>query len=439
MSLRPYQQRAIEQVRAAIRQGSRAVCLVMPTGAGKTRTCAEIVRSTVERGGRALWLAHRAELVDQAVGALSGAGLQVGCISASATSDADPNAPVQVATVQTLLARDLRPEARVIVVDEAHHYVADTFCRLVRDYPNAYVIGPTATPERSDGVGLGALFTRIVLGVRVRELVADGHLVPARLVAPPDKLRSGQIAVRPADAYLQHARGRRAIVFSPTVALAEQHAEDFRAAGLRSAVVSGDTPWEDRRAAFAALQAGTLDALCNVYVATEGLDVPEVDCVILARGFGSSGTYLQCVGRALRPAANKRDALILDLTGTSHAHGHPEDDRIYSLEGRGIRGADAIVDQSYCRVCGAPTTAGEVCAECGTAPVVIEQRVTGAKLIPYENKRREPDEQRAATLRRWRIEGASRGYSPRWATAKYRAVYGAWPSGHVLSLASEAA
>jgi superfamily II DNA or RNA helicase len=407
----------------------------MPTGAGKTRTHAEMVRLSVERGRRALWLAHRAELVDQAVGALTEAGVQCGAISASAESAPQPFAPVQVATIQTLLARKLRPQADIIVVDEAHHYVAGTWLPFIADYPDAIILGPTATPERSDGRGLGELFRRIVVGVRVRELVAGGHLVPANLIAPPNKLKTGQIAQRPVDAYLTHARGQRAIVFSPSVALAREHAEQFKALGVPSAVVTGETSWADRRAAFKALETGAIKALCNVFVATEGFDVPSIGCVILARGIGSSGGYIQMVGRALRPSpeTGKREAVILDLCGTSHIHGHPEDDRQYSLTGRGIRKADdgPAVDQVYCRVCGAPIEAGAACPECGTEPRdPASLRVTGEKLIPYARKRAETTDQRAATLARWMQHAATSkkkdggAYSGRWALVKFRAVYG---------------
>lgn len=340
--------------------------------------------------------------------------------------------------MQTLIARKIRPPADVIVFDEAHHAVAETFAALVKDYPAALLLGPTATPERSDGRGLGEMFTRIVVGVRVRQLIDAGHLVPADVIAPAAKLRVGQIAQRPVDAYRQHADGRRAICFSPTVALAHEHSEEFRTAGRRSAVVSGETPWAERRAAFQALRDGTLDVLCNVYVATEGFDVPAIDCVILARGFGAAGTYLQCVGRALRPHAGKRDAIVLDLTGTSHVHGHPHDDRIYSLTGRGITKGEDQVNQSYCRVCGAPIIPGAACEECGTAPRENTLSVTGERLVKYAAKRAEPIEARIATLRRWIADGEAKGWKPGAALHKYRAVYGTFPDRGVVAAAREA-
>lgn len=432
--LRDYQEIAVASTRRAIAEGAKRICVVMPTGAGKTRTFAHVVALAVARGRRALWLAHRTELVDQGCAALVNLGLSVGAISPRATTAPQPFAPVQVATVQTLVARGHRPPADIIIADESHHYVAATFGALIRDYPDAVVIGPTATPERSDGVGLGDIYERLIVGASVRQLVDLGHLVPCEIIAPSSKLKTGQIAQRPVDAYLEHARGRRAICFSPTVDLAADHAADFAARGLRSGVVHQGTPWSERRGLLEALREGELDVLCNVQVATEGFDVPEISCVILARGFGSAGPYIQAVGRGLRPApwAGKVDALILDLTGTSHVHGHPEEERFFSLEGRGIRRKDTLVDQPYCRVCGAPAISGESCPECGTAPkVAAPPVVTGERLVKFAKKRAEAPDARAATLRRWLNDARQKGYKPGWAYARYKAVYGGEPDAAV--------
>lgn len=434
IALRDYQVATIDKVRQAFKQGSRSVCVVMPTGAGKTATFAEVARRFAANGQSTLWLAHRAELVDQAADALKRLGLTVGCVSASATTQPNPYAPVQVATVQTLLSRNLRPRAELVVADEAHHYVADEFGALLKDYSASFLIGPTATPERSDGRGLGSMFTRLVVGVRVRELVDAGHLVPSKIVAPRAKLKAGQIAQRPVDAYQQHANGRLAVVFSPNVALAEQHAQEFTDAGIQARVIHGEMPWAERSLYLAAFAAGTIRVLVNVYVLTEGWDCPATSCVILARGCGTSGTYLQMVGRVLRTSPGKPDAVILDLHGTSHVHGHPEDDRQFSLDGRGIRrGDEAPVDQAYCRVCGAPLEAGAPCSECGTAPREGGQTVTGEVLVPYASKRKESAEDRAKTYARWLSVAREKGYAKGWLGAKWKAVYGEWPGRDVVA------
>lgn len=427
IALRAYQTRAIAEIRSAVASGSRAVLAVSPTGSGKTTIASEIVRRSVENGRRVLWLAHRSELVEQAYDRLESFGLSVGVIAASPTRPVNPFHPVQVAMIQTLVARSQRPEADVIIWDEAHHAPSDEWSVLARDYAKARLIGFTATPERSDGRGLGNVYDRIVVVAHVDELVEQQHLVPASIHRPRNRLRSGQIAQRPVDAYSKHAAGRRAIVFSPSVLAANAHAEEFIAAGIAAEVVHGNTPYDERVLKLRKFRSGDLKVLINVYVLTEGFDAPETDCVILARGCGTAGIYIQMVGRGLRPAAGKTDCIVLDLHGVSHTHGKPEDRRRYSLDGKGIRtGTDEEVDKTpSCRVCGAPVDPGEACPDCGTAPNTIDlPKVANVDLVPYAYKRAENASRRASTLARWIRDATARGYKPGFVRAKYRAVYG---------------
>lgn len=427
MTLRGYQNDAIASARSAF-SGARSVVLVLPTGAGKTRTAAEIARLATAKGGRVLWLAHRGELVDQAAGALRAAGLIVGGLSASATIAPQPYAPIQIATVQTLLSRSARPEASLIVADEAHHYVAEQFRKVLDDYPTAKVLGLTATPERSDGRGLGEMYDRLVVGATVQQLTDLGHLVPCEIIRPARALQRGEIAQDPIASYHKHAAGTRAIVFARFVDEAEAFATAFREFGVSAECVHGNTPWGERTKTIARFRAGETRVLVNVYCLTEGFDAPETETCILARGAGSVGLYLQMVGRVLRPADGKQRALLIDLKGVSHYHGEPADDRAYSLDGRGI---SAKAEAVYCPVCGAERAPGEGCDACGWQPeggARSELSVTGDPLVKYAAKRAESPEQRAATLERWRAEGRARGHKPGWAAAKYKAVYGAWPT-----------
>ncbi len=437
-ALRPYQLDAIERVRAAMRQHRRRVCLVMPTGSGKTRTCGEMSRIVVERGGRVLWLAHRSELVDQAADALTALGLTVGAQCSSASTPPNPYAPVQVASVQTLLSRGERPDATLIVADEAHHFAAaaEQWSALLAGY-TAPVIGPTATPERGDGCGLDGCFDALVVGATVRDLTPD-YLVPCRVLRPDVPLAPGEIARSPVDAYRDHAEGRRTVVFVRSVPLAEQYAAEFRMHGIEARCLTAETPWAERRMAIDAFRRGAIRVLVNVYVLTEGFDAPELSCVIVARGCGSAGMWLQMIGRALRPAAGKSDALVLDLRGVSHEHGLPEDDREYSLSGVGIRLRDP---NSYCPVCGQPKEPGEACAACGYTPAGDSDKpdtVKNVALKPYMRFRETDDDgKRSERLARWLLDGQRRGFKPGWAKNKFLGVYGSWPSGNVLRDALE--
>jgi DNA repair protein RadD len=441
MDLRNYQIDAIDRLRLAMSQGARRSLLVSPTGSGKTVTLAEIVRRAVERGRRSLWLAHRAELIDQAAATLTGLGLTVGAMCASSSVPPNPYALVQVASVQTLLARNERPPADIVIADEGHHFAAaaDTFMSLLTAYPEAWIIGATATPERGDGCGLRDCYDTIVVAATVRELTEDGHLVPCEVMRPDKPLEPGKIAQHPVDAYVEHAPGRRAIVFCKSVQLADSYAAEFNLRGIVARSIHADTPWSERRLYIDAFRRGAIQVLTNVYVLTEGFDAPELSCVILARGCGSPGMYLQMIGRALRPAPGKSDAVLLDLRGVSHEHGRPEDDRSYSLDGRGIRLSDP---QSYCPVCGAPRMPPDACEACGYVAAGDEtgkpDKVTGDTLVKYARKRAEDESQRVRTLAKWIAVARANSYKPGWVRAKYRAVYGNWPSSALLDAAQAA-
>lgn len=384
MTLRPYQISALDSARAAVTAGHRASLLVAPTGSGKTRIGAAIVSGALARGRRVLWLAHRRELVTQAAEAIN---LPCGIISASSTVEANPGAPLQVASIQTLQARNIWPAADLVIIDEAHHAPTDAFGSVLARYADAVRIGLTATPQRADGVGLGAMFTKLIEVARVSDLIRDGYLVPCDVMAPSGAMRPGQIAQRPVDAYVKHTPGQSAIVYAPTLSSARTFTDQFLTAGIRCELVDGTTAADVRRDALAAFADGTLPVIVNVGVLTEGTDLPRCAVVIIARACGTLGLYLQIVGRALRPFPGKQRAVVIDLRGVSHEHGHPTEDRVYSLDGTGIRRpGEAGSEQAYCRVCGAPIMLGTGCDECGaTVNAATPLRVVNAPLAKYQH------------------------------------------------------
>lgn len=447
--LRAYQQAAVAAVGESLRALSAAgqpprVVLVVPTGGGKTRIGAYMVARVVERQRRAVWGCHRGELVDQAFDALVAAGLNCGTVCATSGRPPNPFAPVQVGTFQSLIARGAQPPADLIVWDEAHHACgAKTWTEWAARYARVPMVGLTATPERGDGKGLGDMFGGLVVGARVQQLIDLGHLVPASLIRPGHTLKPGQIAQRPVDAYLKYAPGRRAIVFSPSVPLAAQHAADFRALGVSAVMVCGETPPDERRKAWAGLRSGSIRVVTNVYVATEGFDIQSIDCVILARNFGHVGGYLQSIGRGLRPSPDKNDCIVIDLQGISHREdiGHPHADRTYSLEGWGIgTGApqDPRVVQRYCS-CGQALDADAlVCPVCGKTLEPPEQKVTGDELQPWQARMREdPEDKRVERLAKWLRQTQDKGHKEQAVGYRFKACYGSWPSAVMLRVARE--
>ena len=400
-----------------------------------------ITEGAVARGRRVLILVHRRELIRQASAKLTMAGVEHGIIAAGF----EPSEQlVQVASVQTLARRLERQtwEPDLIVIDEAHHAVAGTWSKVLSHWPEAYRLGVTATPVRRDGRGLGAMFDRLVLGPSVQQLTAQGFLTPARIYAPAPRFQAGKIRVRsgdyaPEDAaeqldrptvtgdaiehYQRLGRGCSAIAFCCTTQHAEHVSAQFTASGIRSHVLLGTTPVEERERLLADLGSGALHVLVSVDVISEGTDVPSVGAAILLRPTQSEGLYLQQVGRVLRPAPGKTEALILDHVGNVHRHGFPDDHREWSLDDARRRGrgggppAPAVRTCPSCFAAFKPQLLCPVCgAYCAPEPKRELKQVDG-ELQELQRGERRRQVGRARTLQELLAVAKQRGYSPGWA------------------------
>jgi DNA repair protein RadD len=363
-ALRPYQSRAMAQIEAAHARVKR-VCLVMPTGAGKSVVAREWASRRLADLGPGLVLAHRIELLTQMQKHLAKAGIDAGIVSPDHSSE--PWKKVQCASLDTLVSRGEVPEAKWVIWDEAHHSAAETWLPVLQAQPDALVLGPTATPQRSDGKPLGDIYQELVVGAQYSELLASGALVPCR-VRRPERYLGSDFAADPVEAWMEHAGGRRGFIFSRTVTDAKNQAESLRRLGVRAECVDGKMADKKRAGIFAAFASGDLDVLTNVHICTEGVDVPNAEVCMLASSPQHAGTYLQRVGRVLRPAEGfarpGEEALLIDLPGCSHEHGIPTADRDYALSGRSIQTKGEPL--SVCLKCGYTQRAAErICGECG--------------------------------------------------------------------------
>lgn len=327
--VRDYQDSCIRSVRARFGKGAQSVLLVSPTGSGKTFLGVQLVSSH-----KTLWVAHTRELVEQAAINLQEAvGTEnVGIIMPG--YEENPGARIQVGTVQTLIARG-SPDVSMVVLDEAHHYVAEHWRSIVHRYKGVRTLGLTATPEREQGDPLGDIFEELVVAARYPDLVEQGYLTPWDVYQPTQHL-GRHLAEDPLSAWEKLADDTRTIAFFPQVKLARQFAIRASRAGIPAESVDCYMGESSRREVISRFRMGKTKMLVNVDVLTEGFDVPEAETIILARPMRSQTAYLQACGRASRASPGKANALLIDLCGGSLIHGSPVSDRIYSLEGKGI-------------------------------------------------------------------------------------------------------
>lgn len=439
-----HQVRTREAVVRAYGEGARRICVVIPTGGGKTFVGSDVVGGAIRKGRRVLWLAHRGELVDQAAASLARLGVDHGVVMAGRA--AAPHAPIQVASVQTLVARpDSLPPADIIVVDECHHAVAATCHALLGRYPHPeLILGLTATPERGDrkplGESSGGVFQKLVSVTSVAELQRtmrpDGHpiLVPCRIVGPAQY--QDELFRAPIDGLLEFGRNaggklRPSILFAGSVDESTKIAAEANARGIRAAAVDGSMRPTARKAALEAFAARELDLLVNVFVLTEGFDVPATEVCAIARGCAASSTYMQMVGRALRssPSSGKRDALLIDYRGLAHVHGLVDEERTFSLDGRAITRAEKIRLQQ-CATCGAVFRPAAACPGCGTAtPRMLRsgQKIRRTEAVTISRDNVTPTATKRAFFDRVLAEAQQKGWKPGAVGMRFRARFGHWP------------
>lgn len=445
MELRPYQALAVERTRRAIRGGKRRVLIAAPTGAGKTVIAVKgIIEPAVAKGRRVLFLAHRTELIAQCASKISG---RVGIIKAGILPT--PDAPVQVASVQTLVRRE-PPSADVVIVDECHHQSdKNTYGKIISNYPDAVVLGLTATPYTLSGRGFEDCYDDLVEVASIAELMRLGFLVRPRTFALPGPSLAGvrtlagdyredQLAVAMdvprigtalVETWKRWATGRATIAFAVNVAHSKHVAEQFTAAGITCEHVDGETPATERAAILARLASGVTSVVTNCGVLTEGFDCPLVSCVILARPTKSRGLWRQMIGRGLRSHPGKQDCQIHDHAGCRLQHGEVEDGEELTLAGMKRRPVSAAPPVRQCLSCYAVVPAAcKACPECGEEfPVREATPPEGVHAVLEEASPVTLAAQRARYLHQLIAIAVKRGWKPGAVSHKFKEKFGTWP------------
>lgn len=413
--LRDYQIDGDNQINDLIALGYRRILCCMPTGAGKTTLFSHRIQRAAAAQKTALVVAHRKELIDQAHTRLFLFGISAGMI-AGGKKHRFKGDRVNVASIQTLARREM-PPASEVAVDEAHHTTAkNQYSKLLTEYPDAVLIGFTATPERLDGKPLADFWEVLVDVITVAELIAQGHLVQPRYFHAPHSIDTkgvGKVAgdfnaaklFERADKpqlYLgvfqnwhRLARTRKTVIFCVNVQHSIRTAEEFNSHGVSAAHLDAETPEAERRAILANFAAGRVQVVCNVGILTEGYDLPSIGCVVLNRATASLSLYMQMGGRGLRPdkPTHKTECLILDHGDNIKRHGFLEDPREWTLNVR--KKKPGVAPIKFCKFeipehladfagdeCGAINRAAAThCCECGNPFPVKKTEAKTVKLV----------------------------------------------------------
>ncbi len=342
MELRTYQKEAKEAVLSEWNDGVQRTMLVLPTGCGKTVVFAKITEDCVRSGKRVLILAHRGELLTQASDKIEKAcGLKCAVEKADETC-LDSWYRITVGSVQTLM-REKRLNNfshnyfDVIIIDEAHHAVSDSYTRILDHFKNAAVLGVTATPDRGDMKNLGKVFQSLAYEYTLPKAIKEGYLSPIKAVTIPLKIDFTGVSIQAGDfkasdidtaldPYLYqiaeemkaYCLNRKTVVFLPLVKTSQKFRDILDKAGFKAAEVNGESP--DRAEILEDFDNGKCNVLCNSMLLTEGWDCPSVDCVIVLRPTKVRALYSQMVGRGTRLCEGKTELLLLDFLWHTERH-----------------------------------------------------------------------------------------------------------------------
>lgn len=343
IELRPYQKEALDAILSAEKQNITKQLVVLPTGAGKTILFSHLPLIR-ENTLPMLVLAHREELLNQAKDKISSANpnLTIGIEQAEKKAG---NVQVVVASVATL-GRNNTPRIleydknyfKTIIIDEAHHAAAPSYKRIIDYFNPDFILGVTATPQRSDSTRLTDVFQEIVYYKSIQNLIDEGWLCPLVGYRVNTKTDISRVEIQNGEynqsqleeeinnlernlgivaAYNNLANSTKTIVFAAGIAHAKSLAETFEENGTPVRVIIGTTPSEERQDTLSKFRSGDVKVIVNVGVLTEGFDEPSLQTIILAKPTRSTLLYTQIVGRGTRLYLNKPHCTIIDISDTT--------------------------------------------------------------------------------------------------------------------------
>jgi superfamily II DNA or RNA helicase len=457
--LRNYQTTAVDAVCNAIDAGQRRILLQLPTGGGKTRIAAELIKQEFDAGERVLFIVPRLSLIEQSARSFEAEGIaDVGVIQGR-HHRTNRHARAQVASVQTLGRRKLPDGIGLAIVDEAHLQFK-TLQKVMgcRSWAQVPFVGLSATPWSK---GLGKWYRLLLKPVSAGELIGAGHLVPPKVFCPPGPDLSGvkitagdfnegqlskavnttELVGNVIQTWLAKGEQRPTLVYGVDRAHAQHLQERFIEAGIAAAYIDGETAMFEREDIFEQFRCDDVKVITSVGCLDTGLDLPMASCIVDARPTQSEMRHVQTIGRGLRTFPGKVNCIVLDHAGNTRRLGLVTDID-YDVLDDGTPAAAAkrkaakrICEAIFCGECHAqlPVPKPRVCPDCGKifyAVTPVKER--DGELVEYgSNRSGNAAEPSPATKAIW--HGAllriarERGYKAGWATYKYREKFGHWP------------
>ncbi len=457
MKLRAYQEDAVRALRLGYRASHKRQVLGLPTGSGKTVIVSHMIKQAASKGVKALFIVDRIALVNQGRAHLERVGLKVGVMQGNNT-DWSSDDDVVVASIQTINARK-PPPADFVVIDEVHllHTAHKT---LIEAWPEVPFIGLSATPLNAD---LAKHFTRLEAGITIQELTAQRFLVPAKAYCPAietvtaaimgfgiskgdfraadlDTLSTSNVLYGDiVDTWQRLASDRLTVCFAINVKHSKSIADNFKSQGIAAAHIDGYTPQTEREHILQRFKAGEIRVLSSVNVLSIGFDMPEISCAIIARPTLSEALHFQQLGRVVRPAPGKQDALILDHAGNTVRFGLPVDFVLpASLEDNTARPKPSTLKRQRRRItcpeCGQVMAPAPVCEGCGyELPIQLRQcRYVDGVLVEYGAGDSRPiHEYSTEEKKHWYLAfkyyGLQQGYKLGWCANVYKDKFKVWP------------
>lgn len=477
MELREYQNETIDMIRESLMKGFKKILVVMPTGSGKSIVQAHIAKLCLDKGNKVLALVHRRGLTEQLSDRFGSYGVSSGIIMAGVKSEL--NNPVQVATCQTYIRRQnfeevnletgglFKPwehKADCVITDEGHHVLSRTYQKILNAYSDKIVLGFTATPSLSSNIGMNNFYDKLIQPVTVKELIDIGSLVPGvyyGLPAPDlaglkmvagdyekkglsERVENQKIIGDIVENWNRIAFGKKTMVFAVNVKHSKAIAYEFNKNGIPAEHLDAHSSDEKRSEVIEKFRSGEITVMSNVGLYTEGTDIPEIECICLARPTKSIGLYLQMVGRGARPHPRKNNFIVLDHGKNVNEHGFYEDDIEWTLEGKKISYKKPTPKekkdkhQMTCSICSAVFT-GDTCPQCLTKIENYGKKIEAieAELKQLnEIKEKAKDKNKCDTFRKLQptvlvgmllSERERLGKSDSWVRANYRNLTDRWP------------